>query len=85
MYNWLHGATFTGPCRASGSVWSCPVAGPAIGNAVLAWTTRWDGQERGTISANYQYGHTLDGQTNAISSGAKAVLEPRPTLFNNNP
>ncbi len=84
MYKWLHGGTFTGPCRAAGTVWSCPLTGPSTGNAVLAWTTRWDGQEKGTIPGSYQYGHTLDGQTQTVG-GARAVLEPRPTLFNNNP
>lgn len=85
VYKWLHGATFTGPCQAAGSVWSCPVSGPSIGNAVIAWTTRWDGKETGTIPGTYRYAHTLDGQTQSIPSEQKPLLEPRPRLFNNQP
>lgn len=85
IYKWLHGGTFTGPCKAAGTVWSCPVTGPSIGNAVIAWTTRWDGKETGTISGTYKYAHTLDGRTQAISPGQKPLLMPRPRLFNDKP
>jgi hypothetical protein len=84
LYGWMHGATFSGPCRSAGTVWWCPISGPAIGDAVLAWTTKWDKPESATIlPARFEYAHSLDGTTAQLRSGEKPLLEIRPRLFNN--
>jgi hypothetical protein len=83
LYSWLHGGTFTGPCQASGTVWWCPVSGPAIGDGILAWTTKWDTSELAAmLPATFEYAHTLDGATVQIRAGEHPLLELRPRLFN---
>jgi len=81
LYQWLHGGTFTGACTASGDVWSCPVRGPGSGTGVIAWTTKWKGQESASrLSGKFQFVHTLDGETMPVSAQDKQV-EFRPRLF----
>ena len=83
MYQWLHGATFTGPCQSSGETWSCPVSGPATGDAVIAWTTSWKGPEAAPKAlAGFRFSHTLDGESSPVRPEDKP-LEMRPRLFNN--
>lgn len=83
MYQWLHGDTFTGPCKSSDDVWWCPVSGPASGDGVLAWTTSWKGPESASkLPGKFQFVHTLDGETTAFKADEKSV-EFRPRLFNN--
>ncbi len=84
VYGWLHGGTFTGPCQSHGTEWWCPLRGPAIGDAVLAWTTSWKGPERGVdIPGQFRYAHTLNATEAGLSPGEKPLLEMRPRLFNN--
>jgi hypothetical protein len=82
MYQWLHGGTFTGPCKSSGDVWSCPVSGPGSGTGVIAWTTKWSSTESASkLSGKYPFAHTLDGESMPVRPDDKAV-EFRPRLFN---
>lgn len=84
LHTWLHGATFTGPCQSRGTVWWCPIAGPEIGDSVLAWTTKWNAAESAVaVPGNYKYAHTLDGTTAQLRPGEKPLLEIRPRLFSN--
>lgn len=84
LYRWMHGGVFSGPCQSSGTVWWCPLHGPATGDAILAWTTRWDAPESASVlPAKFRYAHTLDGGTAELRPGEKPLLEPRPRLFNN--
>ena len=82
LYQWMHGATFLGPCKATGTVWQCPIESPTTGTAVLAWTMRW-GTEAADLDAPFRYAHTIDGTTAELHSGEKPLLESRPRLFNN--
>jgi hypothetical protein len=79
---WLHGASFTGPCKSSGSVWQCPLQSATLGSAVIAWTTRWS-PEAADLGQSFQFAHTLDGGTAKLSPGERPLLESRPRLFNN--
>lgn len=82
MYQWLHGGSFSGPCKSSGDVWSCPVSGPGAGHGVIAWTTKWKGTESTSrLPGKFQYVHTLDGETMPYKADEK-MLEFRPRLFN---
>ncbi len=84
LHSWLDGATFTGPCKSSGSVWWCPLTGPSIGEAILAWTTSWKGAEPAAIlPAKFEYAHVLDGSDTQLKPGQGPLLEMRPRLFNN--
>jgi hypothetical protein len=84
LYTWLHGESFTGPCQASGTIWWCPLDGPATGKAILAWTTKWNAAESASIlPATFQYAHTVDGTAAQLRPGEKPLLEMRPRLFNN--
>ena len=81
-YQWLHGGTFTGPCKSSGDVWWCPVSGPGSGDGVIAWTTSWKSPSAASkLPGKYQFVHTLDGETIPFKAEDKAV-EFRPRLFN---
>jgi hypothetical protein len=82
LYQWLHGATFIGPCRATAAVWQCSLHSPTVGNAVLAWSTRW-GPESADLGQSFKYAHTLDGETAVLTPGEKPLLESRPRLFSN--
>jgi hypothetical protein len=83
MYKWLHGGTFAGPCKSSGDVWWCAVSGPGSGDGVIAWTTKWQGDESGSkLPGKFQYVHNLDGQTVPFRGNEKQI-EFRPQLFNN--
>jgi hypothetical protein len=85
LHDWLHGSEFTAACKSLGTVWWCPIHGPAIGDAVLAWTTRWDGSEWAKVlPGTFRYAHTLDGTTAQVQPGERPLLEPRPRLFSNN-
>ena len=82
VYQWLHGGTFTGPCKSSGDVWWCPVSGPGVGTGVIAWTAKWKETESSSkLPGKYPFAHTLDGETMAVGADDKAV-EFRPRLFN---
>jgi hypothetical protein len=81
--SWLHGATFTGPCTSVGTIWQCSIRSPSIGNAVLAWTTRWGSAESASLGQSFQYAHTLDGNTAELKPGEAPLVEGRPRLFNN--
>jgi len=82
MYQWLHGASFTGPCKSSGDVWWCPVNGPGAGNGVIAWTTKWKAEESAAkLPGKFQFVHTLDGESLPLQANARAI-EFRPRLFN---
>lgn len=82
IYQWLHGGTFTGPCKSQGDVWWCPVAGPGSGEGVIAWTTKWKGEESvSQLPGKYPFAHTLNGESLSVRGGDKAV-EFRPRLFN---
>jgi hypothetical protein len=82
MYQWLHGGTFTGPCKSSGDVWWCTVTGPGAGGGVVAWTTKWKGPESASkLPGKFQFVHTLDGETMPFKADEKLV-EFRPRLFN---
>ena len=82
MFAWLHGGTFTGPCQSKGDVWWCPVSGPGSGEGVIAWTTRWKGEESASkLPGKYQYLHNLDGETRPLRANEKQI-EFRPQLFN---
>jgi hypothetical protein len=83
LYSWLDGATFTGPCTSAGTIWQCPVESPAIGSAVLAWTTRWGTSESANLGSTFHFAHSLDGTTVELRSGEIPLLEGRPRLFNN--
>ena len=84
LHGWLHGGTFTGPCQSKGTVWWCPISGPATGQGILAWTTKWETAEPGTLlPATFRYAHALDGTTAELRPGEKPLLEIRPRLFNN--
>lgn len=81
VYEWLHGGTFTGPCKSSGDVWWCPVSGPGSGNGVIAWTTKWKGDETASkLPGKYQSVRTLDGESMPFQANGKLV-EFRPRLF----
>lgn len=83
IYQWLHGGTFTGPCKSSGSTWWCPVTGPSIGDGLIAWTTSWKGPEMANkLPGSFKFAHTLDGGVMPFSAQDK-MLEIRPRLFNN--
>jgi hypothetical protein len=83
MYKWLHGGTFTGPCKSSGDVWWCAVSEPGTGDGVIAWTTRWKGEEPASkLPGKYEFVHNLDGQTTPFR-GNERQIEFRPQLFNN--
>ena len=83
MYQWLHGGTFPGPCKSSGDVWWCPVSGPGSGDGVIAWTTKWKGEDSAAkLPGKYQFAHTLDGESMPVHADQKAI-EFRPRLFNN--
>ncbi len=83
MYAWLHGGTFTGPCQSKGDVWWCPVSGPGSGDGVIAWTTKWKGEESAAkLPGKYQYSHNLDGESLPLR-GKEKPIEFRPQLFNN--
>ncbi len=85
VHGWLHGGTFDGPCKASGSVWSCPLAQNGQ-HELLAWTTKNSGTE--TVSQGlgpFSYAHTLDGKSERLTPGQGVTLEMRPVLLNNTP
>ena len=84
LYSWLHDATFTGPCKSSGFVWWCPLRGPSIGDAMLAWTTSWKRAESATVlPVTFKYAHVLDGSEAQLKAHEPPLLEMRPRLFNN--
>jgi hypothetical protein len=83
MYKWLHGGTFSGPCQSSADVWWCPVSGPGSGDGVIAWTTKWRGEESPSkLPGKFQFVHNLDGQTAPFHANQKHI-KFRPQLFNN--
>jgi hypothetical protein len=82
MYEWLHGGTFLGPCKSAGDIWWCPVSGTGSGDGVIAWTTKWKGEESASkLPGKFQFVHTLDGETLPFRANDKAI-EFRPRLFN---
>jgi hypothetical protein len=84
LYGWLHGATFTGPCRSKGTQWWCPLQSPTLGETILAWTTSWKGPERGVdLPGSFLYARTLDASEAGLKPGEKPLLEMRPRLFSN--
>jgi len=58
------------------------VSGPGSGQGVIAWTTKWKGEESAAkLPGKYQFVHTLDGESMPYKAGEK-VVEFRPRLLN---
>ena len=85
LHAWLHGATFSAACRASGTVWWCPLQSAAGAEEIVAWTTKLGQSESADESMwpKFRYAHTLDGGTAELRPAEKPLLEGRPRLFNN--
>ena len=68
VHNWLHGATFDGPCKPRGTAWTCPLTEANKSRGVIGWTTNVDKRESILPSTQFKYTHSLDGATQSLDS-----------------
>lgn len=83
MMQWLRGATFTASCTNVGTVWSCPLAEPAGGSALIVWDTA--GNSSYTPASQYvdyhEFNGTYGGASVAISPGQTTTIGVIPVMF----
>jgi hypothetical protein len=83
VHNWLHGATFDGPCKPRGTAWTCPLTEADKSRGVIGWTTNVNKRESILPSTRFKYAHSLDGATQSLDSDSPWRLEARPIRFDN--
>jgi hypothetical protein len=77
-YNWLVGATLTGPCKiATGGIWTCGLTRPNGYQGLIAWTT--SGTRPYTPAQQYLQYRDLAGGTTPVHG--TVTLGEKPILF----
>jgi polysaccharide biosynthesis protein PslG len=80
VYNWLSGASFTRPCSASGTVWSCHLTRPNGYQGLIVWNTA--GSSTLNVSSRYIQFQDLTGNTTNVSGGT-VTIGLKPILLEN--
>jgi hypothetical protein len=92
VYDWLVGATLTGPCTVSGatsSVWTCPFTKPggiqqmAVWDASKTCTGNSCGSSSYTPNSVYTKYTNLAGNVTSFAPGATIQIGPEPILLQN--
>jgi hypothetical protein len=92
LYSWLKGATATGPCTSSGTVWTCGFTLASGAQAEAAWDSSQScsnatGSEVCTFNTNftpssvYTTYEDLQGGTHSIATGSTAPIGVEPILL----
>ena len=88
-YNWLVGATMSGPCTSAGTVWTCAITRPGGFRALAVWDAGGTCSSGSCTTSNYtpnsayiRY-RTLDGNSVAITPGAAIKIGAKPVLLQN--
>ena len=71
VYDWLTGATFSGPCSSSGTVWSCQLTRANNYQGLIAWNTA--GSSSFTVPSQYVQYQDLSGNTTNVSGGTVTI------------
>jgi polysaccharide biosynthesis protein PslG len=88
-YNWIVGAKSTGPCSATGTVWTCGFSRGSTYNALAVWDTSTTCSNGSCTSVKYTPDKTyirfraLDGNSTTITPGSTIKIGPKPILLEN--
>jgi hypothetical protein len=80
MTGWLSGATFTGPCTSSGTIWRCSITKPGY-HGTFIWTTAWLASQSVPVGTSYVQYRDLDGNLYKMNGATSVTVTNRPILL----
>ncbi len=80
-YNWLVGASFTGPCSLSNSLWSCKINLASGNQGLILWADSNSSLLSYTPASQYKEYQDLDGQFHQIQVGSTIQVSDKPILL----
>ncbi len=89
VYDWLVGATLTGPCSAAGSVWTCSFTKPGGVQQQAVWDASQTCNNEGCTTSNYTPSSVytkytdLAGSVTSFAPGATIKIGAEPVLLEN--
>ncbi len=80
MTSWLNGATFSGPCTSSGTIWTCKITKPNYQGEFI-WTTSWLATQSVPMTSTYVRYRDLDGNVYTSNGATTVTVSNRPILL----
>jgi hypothetical protein len=79
VYDWMVGATMTGPCEQSGTTWTCSFTRPNDYRALAVWNS--SGDTSYTVPSGYTHYRDLAGTSHPVSP--RITIGRKPVLIEN--
>ena len=80
MTGWLNGASFSGPCTSSGTIWRCTITKTGY-TGTFIWTTAWLASQSVQVGTNYTQYRDLDGNIYKTNGTGSVTVTNRPILL----
>jgi hypothetical protein len=80
MNSWLSGASFSGPCTSSGSIWRCYISKTNY-HGMFLWTTAWLASQSVPIPSTYVQYRDLNGNIYKLNGATSVTVTNRPILL----
>ena len=81
MLSYLNGATFSGPCTVSGTIWSCSITKPGGYKGTFMWTVAWLQTHAMTISSVFKQYRDLKGVVHPLNGNTRITVSDQPILL----